>query len=304
VSSKWLQAASIEQWRAAMTTASMLPSILPMVTKQYLVAQKMQEFNVRSATIYMRSLRAGLESTSKTIGTNYLRDLRVGTLDRTLPAAPSQLVVETDLASLDAWANFITVLEKPYKEDNVIPLGNVVYDAMGVFRLTMNAFTTYARRSAHSIEDLEPELLEKTGVPMVYIEQMAMEAAMLSLWQGSPDNLTMSINKFEIAVRELRSDSRTTSERCRVQAVSRLLDAWGGFKPKVEKFGIKFTYDEKQLREMMNGTEALSNAAEYMQSMFEAVNPTCVLNDSGGFRSLTGLSTLLCGFLVLLRTLR
>jgi hypothetical protein len=48
VASKWLEAASIEQWRAAMSTASWAPSILPEVLKQYLVAQKMQEFGVKS----------------------------------------------------------------------------------------------------------------------------------------------------------------------------------------------------------------------------------------------------------------
>jgi hypothetical protein len=295
VASKWLEAASIEQWRAAMSTASMLPSILPMVAKQYFVAQKMEEYaeTSRAARIFARSLRAQIDDTSMTLGINLLRDLRLGTLDERLPAAPAQLVVSTDLNALDAWAKFVTSITQTYDEKNVKIIGGVVYEGMDAIRQIMDALTTYARRSAHSIEELEPALLEKTGVPTVYIEQMAMEASMLSLWQGSPANLSSSVTNFESAVATLQRDERTQSERCRVQAISRLLDAWGPVKQDYQQFGIKFTYTEKQISDMMNATEALSNAASIMQTMFEEVNPTCVLNDSAGIRSLAGIVTAL-----------
>jgi hypothetical protein len=295
VASKWLEAASIEQWRAAMSMASMLPSVLPMVAKQYFVAQKMDEYaeTSRSARIFARGLRAQIADTSLTLGVNLLRDLRLGTLDQRLPAAPAQLVVNTDLLALDAWAKFVTKINETYSEDKVIPIGGVVYEGMDAIRQIMDALTTYARRSAHSIEELEPNLLEKTGVPTVYIEQMAMEAAMLSLWQGSPPNLSSSVANFETAVATLQTDQRAQSERCRVQAISRLLDAWGPVKKDYQKFGIKFTYTEQQISEMMNATEKLTDAANIMQTMFEEVNPTCVLNDSGGIRSLAGIVTAL-----------
>jgi hypothetical protein len=282
----------------------MVPSILPFTAKQYFVAQKMDEFEgVRSARIYARDLRARLADTSLTLGNYYLRDLRLGTLDGRLPAAPAQLVVNTDLAALDAWQNFVQVIGEKYEEKNVIPIGNVVYDAMHIFRKTIDAFTTYARRSAHSIEDLQPELLEKTGRPAVYIEKMAMEAAMLSLWQGSPANLTDSVQKFELAVSDLKNDQRTTSQRCRVSAIASLLDSWDTIKPNIQMFGIKFTYDEKQVAEMMNNTAALASKAGYMQTMFEEQNPTCSLVDSGGVRAFSRIVAVLSGLLASLRML-
>jgi hypothetical protein len=305
VASKWLEAASIEQWRAAMSDASMLPSILPMVAKQYFVAQKMDEYaeTSRSARIFARSLRAQIDETSKTLGVNLLRDLRLGTLDERLPAAPAQLVATTDVDALTGWDNFVTAISQKYDERNVIPIGGVVYKGMDAIRKIMDALTTYARRSAHSIEELEPALLEKTGVPNVYIEQMAMEASMLSLWQGSPANLSSSVDNFESAVATLQRDQRTQNERCRVKAISKLLDVWGPVKKEYQKFGIKFTYDERQVSEMMNSTEALSVAAKYMQTTFEEVSPTCVLNDSGGIRSVAGIVTVLCGLVVSLLAL-
>jgi hypothetical protein len=301
VASKWMEVATIEQWRAAMSTTAWVPSILPMVAKQYLVVQKMDTFEGRSARIYARDMRAKIDGTSKTLGNNWLRDLRLGTLDGRLPAAPSQPVADKALASLDAWTNFIAWLGLEYEEQNVIPIGNAVYDAMDVFGTLMTAFTTYARRSAHSIEELQPALLAKTGRPGVYIEQMAMETAMLSLWQGSAQNLSKSVSNFEAAISDLQSDSRTSDERCRVQAMSNLLDSWASVKPKIQKFGIKFTYDEKQIGEMMNGTAGVAAKAAIMQTMFEDVSPTCVLNDSGGVRSLVGLITVACSLFMAIR---
>jgi hypothetical protein len=276
-----------------------------MVAKQYFVAQKMDEYSEtsRSARIFARSLRAQLDETSLTLGVNLLRELRLGTLDERLPAAPAQLVATTDVDALTGWDNFVTAISQKYDERNVIPIGGVVYKGMDAIRKIMDALTTYARRSAHSIEELEPALLEKTGVPNVYIEQMAMEASMLSLWQGSPANLSSSVDNFESAVATLQRDQRTQNERCRVQAISKLLDVWGPVKKEYQKFGIKFTYDERQVSEMMNSTEALSVAAKYMQTTFEEVSPTCVLNDSGGIRSVAGIVTVLCGLVVSLLAL-
>jgi hypothetical protein len=301
--SKWLEYASIEQWRVAMSTSSMIPSILSMVAKQYFVANKMDQFEGRPSILYAKGLRAKLADTSLVLGIDYLRDLRLGTLDGRLPAAPSQLIVDRDLASLDAWHNFVAVLQQKYEEQNVIPIGNIVYEAIVTFRLLTDAFTTYARRSLHSIDEVQPNLMEKTGDPAVYIQQMAMEASMLSLWQGSPENLSRSITKFETAINGLQSDVRTTDERCRVQAVARVLDSWQNFKPEIERFGIKFTYNEKQVVEMMNGTDELYQAAGYMQTMYEETNPTCEFIDSGAVQSMTGVTTVLYGTLTWLRVL-
>lgn len=302
-SSKWLEFASIEQWRVAMSTASMLPSFLPMVAKQYFVANKMDSFEGRPAILYAKELRAKLATTSLTGGSDLLRDLRVGTLDERLPAAPAQLIVDRDLDSLDAWTNFITAIQQTYEEKNVIPTGNMVYEAIVVFRTLVESFTTYARRSAYSIEELQPGLMEMTGDPAVFIEQMAMEAAMLSLWQGSPENLSRSVSAFEAALSKLQGDQRTTDQRCRVQAVGRLADTWKTMKPEIEMFGIKFTYTEKQITDMMNGTEDLYAAAGYMQTMFEEVNPACEFTDSGSVRSMAGAVTFLYGVLAFLRFL-
>jgi hypothetical protein len=304
VASKWLEYASIEQWRVGMSTASMLPSILPMVAKQYFVANKMDSsFEGRPAILYSKGLKAKLAGMSLTLGDNYLRDLRLGTLDGKLPAAPAQLIVDRDLASLDAWSHFTTVIQQVYREQDVIPIGNIVYEAIITFRRLVEAFTTYARRSAHSIDEVEPNLMEKTGDPAIYIQQMAMEASMLSLWQGSPANLTRSVSAFEAVMNDLKTDQRTANERCRVQAVAQVVDAWEPFKPEIELFGIKFTYSEKQIVDMMNGTEDLYKAAAYMQTMFEEVSPTCEFTDSGSIRSTVGLVAVLHGIATLLRLL-
>jgi len=301
--SKWLEYASIEQWRVAMSTSSMLPSSLSMVAKQYFVANKMDQFEGRPSILYAKGLRAKLADTSLVLGIDYLRDLRLGTLDGKLPAAPAQQIVDRDLASLDAWHNFVAVIQRTYEEQNVILIGNIVYEAINTFRLLTESFTTYARRSLHSIDEVEPNLMEKTGDPAVYIQQMAMEASMLSLWQGSPKNLSGSITKFESALNGLQSDVRTTDERCRVQAVSRVIDSWRKFKPEIELFGIQFTYSEKQIVEMMNGTDELYQAAGYMQTMYKERNPTCEFIDSGAVQSRTSVTTVLYGIVMLLYAL-
>jgi hypothetical protein len=279
----------------------MLPSILPMVAKQYFVANKMDQFEGRPAILYAKGLRAKLSETSLTLGNNYLRDLRLGTLDGRLPAAPAQPIVDSDLASLDAWNHFVTVIQQTYREQDVIPTGNVVYEAITTFRTLMQSFTTYARRSQHSIDELQPSLVSITGDPAIYIAQMAMEAAMLSLWQGSPENLSRSISSFESVVGDLKNDASTTSWRCRVLAVEKLIVSWQALKPEIELFGTKFTYTERQITEMMNGTEDLYSTAAYMQTAFAAVAPTCEVADSGSTRSMVGAVTLLYGFVMLLR---
>ena len=129
-----------------------------------------------------------------------------------------------------------------------------------------------------------------TGAPVVYIEQMAMEAAMLSLWQGEPANLTRSVNSFEDSLATSREEANSLP--CRRQAFSRLLDRWKIVRPQTQAFGRKFTYSANQIIDIVNEAEDLNSDAIIMQTMFEEIEPRRTLLDSGAVHVLPTASLL------------
>ena len=74
-------------------------------------------------------------------------------------------------------------------------------------------------------------------------------------------------------------------------------------KDQIETFGIKFTYNGKQIVDMMNGTADLYERASYVEPMFEEMSPTCDFTDSGSIRPMAGVVTFLYGTVAMLRFL-